>query len=133
MRQYNFLGLPNLAINILAGCVGFSIVLGGIKIYQAADVTFRNRDVQILLGGTASQLKDTAANLADKTDLIADREQQIQDLLEIYDLSLKNQQGYERLKQRIEALEKSPQIDGIEDIRQKISDTEQTLLEISEP
>ena len=127
----NFLGLPTASLNLLSGGLFVFLVAAGIRVIKSSDMALRVANTQLITSNSASRLVELAAQLDEQAELIKQKELARQQLAEIYQQSLKGQEGYDRLKNAIEVVEALPPVEDIEDIQTEISVTGEILSEIT--
>lgn len=127
--QKNFLGLPTLSLNLLSAGLFVFLVAAAIRVIKSSDMALRVANTQLITSNSASRLTLLAAQLDEQAELIKQKELARQQLAEIYKQSLKGQEGYDRLKKAIEAVESLPPVEDIEDIQTEISVTGEILEE----
>jgi hypothetical protein len=132
MRSNNTIfGLPRLSLNLLStGCFWLMICLG-IRVVKGSDLAFRVADTQLTVANSADSLATVARKLDAQAELIKQKDKAYSDLSRIYEQSLKEAEGYEKLKSKIETIRELPQVENIDDLQENISATESDLLEIT--
>lgn len=132
MRQNYFLGLPPIALNILSLGWFFILVCLGIRIVRASDLALNVANAQLITSTSVTKLDKLTARLNEQAQLIRDKDEAYQELRAIYEQSLKQANGYERLKNQIEQIETIPQPDDIDAIELELSETKTELLKVSQ-
>ena len=128
-RRY-FLNLTASAINVLSVAVAFLIGCSGWRIAKNPDLALKVANTQLVTTSSANKLEELTAQLENQAKAIETKEQAFDELQTVYEQSLKNEQGYERLKQKIERIEILPEVENLEQIKTEIAVTEELLEEI---
>lgn len=132
MMNNTIFGLPPLSLNLLStGCFWLMICLG-IRVIRGSDLALQVADTQITIANSADSLSTVAKELDTQAELIKQKDRAYQELGEVYERSLKEAEGYEKLKFKIETIQELPQVDNIDQIQNQISTTESDLLEITD-
>lgn len=127
--------LPKLSeqsLELLSTGLFILMVCLGIKIVNASDLALNVADNQVVVGNSAKELKQLASQLSSQAEMIRQKDEAYQDLTNVYEQSLAEAQGYERLKSKIETIRELPRADGIEEIESGIYSTESDLLKVIE-
>lgn len=127
----NFLGLPTVSLNLLSAGIFVFLIMSGVRVATSTDVALKVANTQLITSNSASRLAELAAELDEQAELIKQKELARQQLAEIYEQSLKGQEGYDKLKNAIEAVESLPPVENIEDIQTEISVTGEILGEVA--
>jgi hypothetical protein len=132
MRNNNtILGLPRLSLNLLStGCFWLMICLG-VRIAKSSDLALRVADTHLTVANSAENLSAVAKELDIQAELIKQKDIAYQELELVYERSLKEAEGYEKLKSKIEIIKELPEVENIDDIQEDIFVTESDLLEIT--
>lgn len=114
---------------IEALCVGVVIFLGclGIRIIRSPEVALKAANVQLNVSSNAAKLKDASVELEAQAELIEQKEQAYQELLTIYESSLKGKQGYGKLQTAIEKIEFIPDVQDIDITQREIKQVEKDI------
>ncbi len=129
--QKNFLGLPTASLNLLSGGCVFVLICLGVKTLRSPEVALRVANTQLITSSSADRLATLAAQLDQQAELIKQKDIAYQQLNEVYQQSLKGNDGYSRLQSAIELLEALPPVDDINSIQTEISATGKVLTEIT--
>jgi hypothetical protein len=127
----NFLGLPNLALNVLSISGGIFLVLSGIRVMQSSDVSLKIANTQLITSTSADRLSKLADQLDTQAELIKQKDAAYQQLSEIYQRSLKGKEGYGKLQNAIETVGELPKVDNLDSLQTEISSTKEILGEIT--
>jgi hypothetical protein len=132
MRSNNTIfGLPRLSLNLLStGCFWLMICLG-VRIIRGSDLALQIADTQLTVANSAESLSTVAKELDAQAELIKQKDKAYQELNLVYERSLKEAEGYEKLKSKIEVIKELPQVENIDDLQEDIFATESDLLEIT--
>ncbi|NJL51165.1 MAG: hypothetical protein HC930_01220 [Hydrococcus sp. SU_1_0] len=118
------------SLELLSTGLFILMVCLGIKIVNASDLALNVADNQVVVGNSAKELKQLASQLSSQAEMIKRKDKAYQDLADVYEQSLAEAQGYERLKSKIETIRELPEVDGIDEIESGIYSTESDLLEV---
>jgi hypothetical protein len=129
MRNQLLLGLPRLSLNLLSGGFFVFIVCLGVRVAKAPELALRVANTQLITGSSANKLDELASKLDTQADVIRQKDQSYAELKQIYEQSLKGQEGYGRLQKTIEGLNELPQVENIENIQSEINTTKEILEE----
>jgi hypothetical protein len=105
----------------------FLMICLGIRIAIGSDLALKVANTQLTIANSASKLSDLAEELDTQAEIIKQKDQAYYDLNRIYEHSLKEAEGYERLKAKIETIESLPEVQNIDQIQSEISDTEESF------
>jgi hypothetical protein len=130
-RSDNFLGLPSFALNVFSGGIFFFLVCLGVKAVKAPELSFRVANTQLVTSTSADKLEKLADDLDTQAELIKQKDIAYQQLSEIYQQSLKGQEGYGRLQNAIETVGELPEVQELDSIQTEISTTKEILGEIT--
>jgi hypothetical protein len=128
---HNFLGLPSFALNALSGGIFFFSICLGIKMIKTPELSLRVANAQLVTSSSADRLADLAIELDSQAELIKQKDIAYQQLVGIYDNSLKGKEGYGRLQNAIETVGELPEVTELDSIQTEISTTKEILGEIS--
>ena len=131
MIRKTFLGLPDLAVNVLSIGGGVFLILAGFKILNSSDVSLKVANSQLITSTSASRLEKLAAELDTQAELIKQKDIAYQQLSEIYQQSLKGKEGYGRLPNAIETVGELPEVQELDSLQTEISTTKEILSEIN--
>ncbi|MEL6494092.1 MAG: hypothetical protein AAFQ41_03085 [Cyanobacteria bacterium J06623_7] len=125
-----WLGLTEKSENILS--VGISVFIGcvGIKLIRAQNVKLQVAGSQLVTSSSASKLEQLARELEQQTMLIQQKDEAYQRLQLTYSDYLHNRRGDIELGEAIEAIDKIPDADNLDEIQSEIDETEESLLEV---
>jgi hypothetical protein len=129
--QSNFLGLPNLALNVLSISGGIFLILSGIRVMQSSDVSLKIANAQLITSTSADRLSKLAEELDAQAKLIKQKDIAYQQLSEIYRQSLQGKEGYGRLQNAIETVGELPEVGELDTIQTEITTTQEVLGEIT--
>ena len=129
--QHTFLGLPNLALNVLSISGGIFLILSGIRVVQSSDVSLKVANAQLVTSTSADKLAQLASELNAQAELIKQKDVAYQQLSEIYNSSLQGKDGYGKLQNAIETVGELPQVEELDAIQTKITTTQEILGEIT--
>jgi hypothetical protein len=113
--------------NLLSYGFLFLMVGLGIRIAVGSDMSLKVADTQLVIANSAEKLSTLAKELDTQAEIIKQKDQAYYELSRIYQHSLKEAEGYERLKAKIETIEDLPQVQNIDEIQSEISDTEDSM------
>ena len=131
MTKYTPFGLPKFSINVLSSGITICLVCLGIRIATAPDLALEVANSKFVTNSSADKLKELAQKLDQQAELLEQREKAYQELQQAYGTTLTKQKGYGRVKKKLEAIEKLPEIESLNDIQSEISMTEEILEEVS--
>lgn len=126
-----FLGLPDLAVNILSFSGGVFLILAGFKILNSSDVSLKVANSQLITSTSADRLEKLAAELDSQAELIKQKDIAYQQLSKVYQQSLKGKEGYGRLQSAIETVGELPEVQKLDSLQTEISTTKEILSEIN--
>jgi hypothetical protein len=129
--QRYLLGLTPFSLNLLSTSCGVVLICFGIRIAKASDVALRVANTQLITSSSADRLSKLADELDTQAELIKQKDIAYQQLSNIYQQSLKGQDGYGRLQNAIETVGELPEVEQLESIQTEISATEKALTEIT--
>jgi pantothenate synthetase len=132
MRNNNLFGLPSMSLNALSLGVVFMMGCLGVRIVKASDLALSVANTQLVTGNSANKLEQLTRRLNEQAEILKQKDVAYEQVKATYERSLKQAEGYERLKTHIEALEEIPNIDDIDNIEVEISETKEDLLLITE-
>ncbi len=132
MRNNNLFGLPSMSLNALSLGVVFMMGCLGVRIVKASDLTLSVANTQLITGNSANKLEQLTRRLNEQAEILKQKDVAYEQVKATYERSLKQAEGYERLKTHIEALEEIPNIDDIDNIEVEILETKEDLLLITE-
>lgn len=130
-RNDNFLGLPTFALNALSGGIFFFAICLGIKMIKTPELSLKVANAQLITSSSADRLTELAEELDKQAELIKQKDVAYQKLSEIYQQSLKGQEGYGRLQDAIETVGELPEVDNLDSVQTEISTTREILGEIT--
>jgi hypothetical protein len=114
----------------LLSCGLFAVMIGiSLRIAFGSDLSLNVADTELILSDSADKLAALAQELNTQAEVIRKKDEAYDDLSRIYQQSLKEAVGYERLKARIETIEALPEVENIENIQTEINNTESDLTE----
>jgi hypothetical protein len=114
----------------LLSCGLFAVMIGiSLRIAFGSDLSLNVADTELILSDSADKLAALAQELNTQAEVIRKKDAAYDDLSRIYQQSLKEAVGYERLKARIETIEALPEVENIENIQTEINNTESDLTE----
>lgn len=131
MRDRNYLGLPTFGLNVLAVGMSTFLILLGIKALKTTDMALRVANTSFVTNSSAKRLEVLASKLEQQAILIQQKDDAYQELKAVYERSLKGNKGYGRLQQAIERVEELPQVESIQELQSEISQTGNTLQQIT--
>ena len=131
MRDRNYLGLPTFGLNVLAVGMSSFLILLGIKALKTTDMALRVANTSFVTNSSAKRLEVLASKLEQQAILIQQKDDAYQELKAVYERSLKGNKGYGRLQQAIERVEELPQVESIQELQSEISQTGNTLQQIT--
>lgn len=101
----------------LLSCGLFAVMVGiSLRIAFGSDLALNVADSQLILSDSADKLATLAQELNTQAEVIRKKDAAYQELSRVYEQSLKEAVGYERLKARIETIEALPEVENIENI-----------------
>jgi cell division protein YceG involved in septum cleavage len=127
----NLLGLPSFALNALSLGALFFLVCLGISALKTPELSFKIANAQLVTSTSADKLKELTTELDSQAALIQQKDQAYQNLVGIYEQSLKGKQGFGRLQNAIESIDALPEVDSLDDIQYEITTTQEMLGEIT--
>lgn len=127
ITRKSFLGLPDLAINVLSIGGGVFLILAGFKILNSSDVSLKVANSQLITSTSADRLEKLAAELDAQAELIKQKDIAYQQLSEVYQQSLKGKEGYGRLQSAIETVGELPEVQELDSISTEITETKDLL------
>jgi hypothetical protein len=127
ITRKTFLGLPDLAVNILSFSGGVFLILAGFKILNSSDVSLKVANSQLITSTSADRLQKLADELDTQAELIKQKDIAYQQLSEVYQQSLKGKEGYGRLQNAIETVGELPEVQELDSISTKITETKDLL------
>jgi hypothetical protein len=110
--------------------LSFLMVCLGIRIVIGSDLAFKVADTQLVIANSADKLSDLAQELDTQAEIIKRKDEAYQELNQIYERSLKEAEGYERLKAKIETIDSLPEIENLDIIQSEIETTESDLSDL---
>jgi hypothetical protein len=114
----------------LLSCGLFAVMVGiSLRIAFGSDLALNVADSQLILSDSADKLATLAQDLNTQAEIIREKDNAYQELSRIYEQSLKEAEGYERLKAKIETIDSLPEVENIEIIQTEINNTESDLTE----
>jgi len=123
--------IPPLGVNALCAAGGIFIILLGIRVMNASDVALKVANTQLVTSNSADKLEELAKELEEQAKIIERKDRAYQDLQATYEAYLRNKKGGIELGKKIEAIDKLPQVENIDEIKSDIQETESDLLEIT--
>ncbi|NJO99139.1 MAG: hypothetical protein HC764_26720, partial [Pleurocapsa sp. CRU_1_2] len=111
----SFPKLSEQSLELLSTGLFILMVCLGIKIVNASDLALNVADNQVVVGNSAKELKQLASQLSSQAEMIKRKDKAYQDLADVYEQSLAEAEGYERLKSKIETIRELPEVDGIDE------------------
>lgn len=130
-HQPNLLGLPSFALNALSLGALFFLVCLGISALKTPELSFKIANAQLVTSTSADKLKELTTELDSQAALIQQKDQAYQNLVGIYEQSLKGKQGYGRLQNAIESVSDLPKVENLDSIQYEITTTQEMLQEIT--
>lgn len=127
ITRKSFLGLPDLAINVLSIGGGVFLILAGFKILNSSDVSLKVANSQLITSTSADRLEKLAEELDTQAELIKQKDIAYQQLSEVYQQSLKGKEGYGRLQSAIETVGELPEVQELDSISTEITETKDLL------
>ena len=127
ITRKSFLGLPDLAINVLSIGGGVFLILAGFKILNSSDVSLKVANSQLITSTSADRLEKLAEELDAQAELIKQKDIAYQQLSEVYQQSLKGKEGYGRLQSAIETVGELPEVQELDSISTEITETKDLL------
>lgn len=127
ITRKSFLGLPDLAVNVLSVGGGVFLVLAGFKILNSSDVSLKVANSQLITSTSADRLEKLAEELDTQAELIKQKDIAYQQLSEVYQQSLKGKEGYGRLQSAIETVGELPEVQELDSISTEIIETKDLL------
>ncbi len=121
-----------MSLNALSLGVVFMMGCLGIRIVKASDLALSVANTQLITGNSANKLEQLTRRLNEQAEILKQKDVAYEQVKATYERSLKQADGYERLKTHIEALEEIPNIDDIDNIEVEILETKEDLLLITE-
>ncbi|NJL51410.1 MAG: hypothetical protein HC930_02895 [Hydrococcus sp. SU_1_0] len=126
----NFPKLSEQNLNLLSTGLFYLMVCLGIKIVNASDLALNVADNQVVVGNSAKELKQLASELSTQAEVVRRKDEAYRELSRVYEQSLAEAEGYERLKSKIETIRELPEVDNLDQIESDIFSTESDLLEV---
>ncbi len=123
MITKGFSRLPPLSLNLLSGGAFIFIVCLGIRVARAPEVGLKVANTQLVIGSSATKLSEVAAKLESQAEIIRQKDEAYAQLHQVYEESLKGVDGYGKLQNAIEGINKLPETQNIGDIQSEISAT----------
>jgi hypothetical protein len=115
----------------LLSCGLFALMVGiSLRIVFGSDLALKVADTQLIVSNSAEKLTSLAQELDHQAEIIKEKDQAYDELSKVYQHSLKEAEGYERLKAKIEQIDSLPEIENLDDIQSEISDTEESFQEL---
>lgn len=130
MDNKYLLGLPPIALNCLSGGLFVFIVCLGIRVVRAPEMELKVANTQLVVGGSAEELKALALKLDEQAKIIEDKEEAYRQLQLTYEQSLGRLKEDRRLTSAFKEVEELPKIQNIEEIQQQISETKKELSQV---
>lgn len=112
-------------------CYGLLLLMVAVavRIVFSSDLALKVSDNQLILSDTADKLSTLAEELDSQADVIRQKDAAYEELQQVYQRSLKEAEGYERLKTRIETIDSLPDVENLETIQSEIEITEESISE----
>jgi hypothetical protein len=112
----------------LLSCGLFAVMVGiSIRIAFGSDLALNVADNQLIISDSADKLATLAQELNTQAEVIREKDEAYKELSGIYQHSLKEAEGYERLKAKIERIDSLPEVENLDDIQSEISSTEESF------
>jgi hypothetical protein len=131
ITRKTFLGLPDLAVNVLSLGGSVFLILAGSKILNSSDVSLKVANSQLITSTSADRLEKLAKELDAQAELIKQKDIAYQQLSEVYQRSLKGKEGYGKLQNAIETVGELPEVQELDSLQTEISTTKEILGEIT--
>lgn len=122
-----FWNLTPTAINLLSGGMVFFITCVGVRVARSPELALKAANIQLNVSSTAKRLKKTSRDLEEQAEIIEAKDRAYQELLLIYQDSLKGKQGYGRLQNAIENIEDLPDTEDVEVITERVEEVEEDI------
>lgn len=129
--EYNFLGLPNFALNAVSGGIFFFSICLGIKMIKTPELSLKVANAQLVTSSSADRLSELADELDTQAELIKQKDIAYQQLNEVYQRSLQGKEGYGKLQNAIETVGSLQSIEELDAIQTEITTTQEILSEIN--
>ncbi len=127
MISKGFSRLPPLSLNLLCGGAFIFIVCLGIRVARAPEVGLKVANTQLVIGSSANNLSEVASKLESQAEIIKQKDEAYARLQDIYQESLKGQEGYGRLQNVIEEIDGLPVTGNIKKLQSDISVTKEII------
>lgn len=110
-------------------CYGLLLLMIAVaaRIAFSSVLALKVSDNQLILSDTADKLSTLAEELDSQADVIRQKDAAYEELQQVYQRSLKEAEGYERLKTRIETIDSLPDVENLETIQSEIEITEESI------
>ena len=131
-KEQTLFGLPAFGLNAISIAVSLFIVCVGIRVARGSDLALEVANTKLVTSNSAKKLERLASELEQQAEVIEQKDLAYGDLLETYNRSLKGKVGYERLQNKIEAVEELPSVENVDEIINEIEATEEFLIETVE-
>ena len=130
--KQNFLGLPDLGLNLISGGLALSMPLMCIKLIRAPNVALKWADAQITATSSAVKLEDLTEQVNNQATIIKQKDTAYKQLEQAYGEALSQGIEIPKVGEAIEVIKELPEIENTTEIQQEISEIESNLLEITE-
>ena len=127
MSNYNIWNLTPTAINLLSGGLVFFITCVGVRVARSPELALKAANIQLNVSSSAKRLKDVSKELEEQARIIEEKDKAYQELLLIYQGSLKGRQGYGRLQKAIEDIDRLPKVEEVDKVTQKVEAVEEEI------
>ena len=127
MSQYNIWNLTPTSINLLSGGFVFFITCVGVRVARSPELALKAANVQLNVSTSAKRLKSVSKQLEEQARIIEEKDRAYQELLLIYQSSLKGKRGYGRLQRAIEGIEQLPKVEDVEKVTKEVEEVEEEI------
>ena len=131
MNRHYFWNLPATSLNMLSFASSVLIVCLGIRVVRSPELALRTANVQLNVSSSARQLRGVSQKLEEQLLIIEAKDKAYQDLLSVYQRSLKGNKGFSQLQDAIENIEQLPEVENVEQLTQKVEQVESKIDAIS--
>ena len=131
MNRRYFWNLPATSLNMLSFAFGIFVVCLGIRVARSPELALRAANVQLNVSSSARQLRSVSQELEEQLLIIEAKDEAYQELLSVYQRSLKGNKKFSQLQDAIENIEQLPEIENVEELTQKVEQVESKIDAIS--
>ncbi len=129
-RKFNFLGLPDLGLNLILGGLSCFVSLLGCKLLFASWISLQWSDARIVTSDSAIKLEVLRQRLDEQATIIQQKDEAYELLEQTYNDALVRGAGYTELGEVIEAIDDLPEIKDTSGIQHELQEIETNLLDI---